>query len=57
MVCLLSDIFILTYDGPFLGRDSHIPDHLYIMVMYISFYGFLIFFNFFSKSIYVSVRF
>jgi len=24
----------------FLGRDIHIPDRLYIMVLYINFYGF-----------------
>jgi hypothetical protein len=38
----------------FLGRDPHILDRLYIMVLYLSFHGFS---NFRSKSVCVSLRF
>jgi hypothetical protein len=34
--------FVAKTDGNsvFLGREAHIPDRLYIMVLYIGFYGF-----------------
>jgi hypothetical protein len=38
----------------FLGCDPHIPDRLYIMVLYLSFHGFS---NFRSKSVCVSLQF
>jgi hypothetical protein len=41
----------------FHGPDPHITDWLYIMVMYMSFYGFSKFSNFCSKSIGVSPQF
>jgi hypothetical protein len=40
----------------FLGRDPHIMDQLYIMVPYMSFYGFLKFSNFCPKSLGVILR-
>jgi hypothetical protein len=34
----------------FIGREAHIPDRLYIMVMYLKFYGFQKISNLGSKS-------
>jgi hypothetical protein len=41
----------------FLGREPHIPDRLYIMVLYMSFYEFSYISNFRSKSIGVGLWF
>jgi hypothetical protein len=41
----------------FLYHESHIPDQLYIIVVYIGFYGFLKNLNFGSKYKGVSLRF
>jgi hypothetical protein len=41
----------------FYGRDPYIPDWLYIMVLYMTFYMFLKNSNFHLKSIGVSLRF
>jgi hypothetical protein len=40
-----------------LGRDPHIPNWYYIMVPYMSFYGFSKFSNFRSKSVGVGLLF
>jgi hypothetical protein len=41
----------------FLGREAHIPEWVYIMVLYINFYEFLKNSNFGSKSKDVSLQF
>jgi hypothetical protein len=41
----------------FIGREAHIPDRLYIMVMYLKFYGFQKISNLGSKFKGVSLRF
>jgi hypothetical protein len=37
-------------NSAFFGRKAHIPDRIHVMMMYISFYGFLTNSNFSSKS-------